>query len=78
MAHELPDVKGRGIWASGNKFIEVQTPFLSEEELEGELAVLSKEYKDKTRKFIGPVIEIINSNTSQELDVFEGEDKKDA
>ena len=32
-AHELPDIKGRGIWARGADFTEVQTPFLSEEAL---------------------------------------------
>ena len=73
MAHELPDIKGRGIWACGNKFVEVQTPFLSEEELEGELAVIASEYKSKKRSIYGKMIEITKSkNTSESLD-FEDE-----
>ena len=39
-AYALPDIKGRGIWKDGNKFIEVQTPFISDEELEQEIAEL--------------------------------------
>ncbi|MCY4524819.1 MAG: FtsK/SpoIIIE domain-containing protein [Halobacteriovoraceae bacterium] len=37
----LPDIPGRGIWSVGNKSIEVQTPFLSDMELEEELEILS-------------------------------------
>ena len=33
----LPDIPGRGIWSVGNKQIEIQAPFLSDEELEAEL-----------------------------------------
>lgn len=40
MAHKLPDIKGRAIWANGNKFTQVQVPFVSEEEIKEELAIL--------------------------------------
>ena len=32
MAFELPDIKGRAIWATGNSFTEVQAPFISDED----------------------------------------------
>ena len=67
MALNLPDIKGRGIWSSGNKFTEIQAPFLSEDELETELTILGKEYENKTRKFFGPMVA---------LDKVEGEKKK--
>jgi hypothetical protein len=31
-AHELPNIKGRGIWKCENQLIEVQTPFFTEED----------------------------------------------
>ncbi|WP_127718215.1 FtsK/SpoIIIE domain-containing protein [Halobacteriovorax sp. HLS] len=67
MALNLPDIKGRGIWASGNKFTEIQAPFLSEDELETELALLGKEYESKTKTFFGPMVA---------LEKVEGEKKK--
>ncbi|MCY4644412.1 MAG: FtsK/SpoIIIE domain-containing protein, partial [Bacteriovoracales bacterium] len=36
-AYSLPDIKGRGIWKDGNRFLEVQTPFISDRELEDEI-----------------------------------------
>jgi hypothetical protein len=42
-AFELPDIKGRAIWASGNEFLELQCPFISDDELKAELeSILEK------------------------------------
>ncbi|MCB9061489.1 MAG: hypothetical protein H6622_08210 [Halobacteriovoraceae bacterium] len=67
MALNLPDVKGRGIWATGNKFIEVQAPFLSEDELESELSLIAKNFEEKEKTFHGPMVS---------LEKVEGEKKK--
>ena len=56
MAHTLPDIKGRGIWATGATFAEVQTPFLSEEELEAELADIVEDYNAEKKSFHGPML----------------------
>ena len=45
-AYALPDIKGRGIWKDGNKFLEVQTPFISDEELEQEISEIKGRYRD--------------------------------
>jgi hypothetical protein len=72
LALKLPDVKGRGIWASGNKFIEVQTPFLSEDELESELSLIAKSYEDEKKSFHGPMVSL------QEIQQVQGEDIQEA
>ena len=56
-AYELPDIKGRGIWAHGNNFIEVQAPFISEEEIQLEVEAIIEEFNNKTRKNLGLLIE---------------------
>ena len=45
MAYKLPNIKGRCIWAGGNQFLEVQTPFLREEEIRDECHLLAEEFK---------------------------------
>ena len=72
LALNLPDVKGRGIWASGNKFIEVQAPFLSEDELESELSLIAKDFKDEEKTFHGPMVSL------QEVQQTHGEDIQEA
>lgn len=58
MATELPDIKGRGIWLNGNNFVEVQAPYISEEEIESEIDLIKEEY-DQGRKFLyQPMIKI--------------------
>lgn len=44
-AYALPDIKGRGIWAGGNKFIEVQAPYLAESELDEECKAIAERFK---------------------------------
>jgi len=43
-AFELPDIKGRAIWASGNDFIELQCPFISDDELKAEIEVIQEKF----------------------------------
>ncbi len=45
-AYSLPDIKGRAVWAGGNKFVEVQAPFLSEEALELKIQAIAKTISD--------------------------------
>jgi len=40
-AHNLPDIKGRAIWTTGNKFIEVQAPFISENDIKEEIELIN-------------------------------------
>ncbi|MBT4792624.1 MAG: hypothetical protein HON90_13710 [Halobacteriovoraceae bacterium] len=70
MAHELPDVKGRGLWACGHEFIQVQTPLLTDDELENELSFIASEYKTQKRKFFGPILDVGSTSLSKELSGF--------
>lgn len=56
MALELPDVPGRAIWSSGNKFIEVQAPLLSDEELKKYLKEISEDFEEEGRKNFGKML----------------------
>ena len=48
-AFELPDIKGRAIWATGNTFTEIQAPFISDEELKEAILSLQNKYKQKEK-----------------------------
>lgn len=43
-AFELPEIKGRAVWASGNDFLEIQAPFLEDEELKSEIEILQEKF----------------------------------
>ncbi len=58
MAYELPDIKGRAIWANGTEFTEVQTPFLDDETLISEIDELKKEHEHEKYLTFQPMIEI--------------------
>ncbi len=49
-AYSLPDIQGRGIWAGGNKFIEIQAPYLSEDELKDECELMKNKMKEDSFK----------------------------
>lgn len=57
-AYSLPDVKGRAIWKGGNKFIEVQTPFISDEEIINEIGVIKEGFENKKYKNFQPLLSI--------------------
>jgi hypothetical protein len=80
MALTLPDIKGRAIWARGNKFTQVQAPFLSEDELEEELSILKNELVSKERKFHGPMIstDVLKTNMDDEITDLEKNDSSGA
>jgi S-DNA-T family DNA segregation ATPase FtsK/SpoIIIE len=44
-AYSLPDIKGRGIWAGGNQYIEIQAPYLSEADLDDECRDIADKMK---------------------------------
>lgn len=56
-AHSLPEIKGRGIWAGGNKYIEVQAPFLSDKDFKEMCKELSEEMKKKDLENFQPMID---------------------
>ena len=55
-AYSLPDIRGRGIWAGGNKFVEVQTPFISEETVLNEVKALEEKFSDKSVSNFQPML----------------------
>lgn len=57
-AYELPDIKGRAVWSTGNEFVEVQAPFISEEELAAEIEELESSFVVKERNIFGEMIEV--------------------
>ena len=57
-AYALPDIKGRAIWNGGNKFLEVQTPFLSEEELDLECKALAEKMTVEGGGCFGPMLDV--------------------
>lgn len=55
-AYSLPDIKGRGIWAGGNKFIEVQAPFLSENDLEEKCKAIAEQLNGNKNANFQPML----------------------
>jgi len=55
-AYSLPDIKGRAIWKGGNQFIEVQTPFVSDEEISNEIEKVKKGFEDGKYKNLQPML----------------------
>lgn len=47
MATKLPDVKGRCIWKNGNRFEEVQAPYIDENQVMEECLLLAEEFNKK-------------------------------
>ena len=74
MAHRLPDIKGRGIWASGSNFTEVQAPFLKEEELKEKIEAIGDEREGGEKHFHGPMIDIKKSTSKANKTNFKGDD----
>lgn len=50
-AFELPDIKGRAVWASGNDFLEIQAPFLDDDELKNEIEALQEKFSSNYPRF---------------------------
>lgn len=53
-AMDLPDIKGRAIWSSGSKNIQVQAPYISDNALCSRLEVLLAEWSTKKREMLQP------------------------
>ena len=68
MAYDLPDIKGRGVWSKGSEFLEIQGPFLSDEDLKEEIGGLVKSYKDKEKRFFGPMLNLTGTEKAQNKD----------
>lgn len=56
MAYELPNIKGRAVWNFGNDFIEVQTPFLSEDTIEKEISAIQADFSSGKRKCLQAMV----------------------
>jgi S-DNA-T family DNA segregation ATPase FtsK/SpoIIIE len=54
MAYHLPPIPGRAIWKRGSSYTEVQTPFLSDEELKDRVQKLIKSEKYSPKKMLDP------------------------
>lgn len=67
-AYELPDIKGRGIWVNGNDFIEVQTPFISAEEVNEEVEVLKEKFKDESFRPFQPLLAAVGTDKNTPKD----------
>ena len=65
-AYELPDIKGRAVWASGNDFTEVQTPFVSERLISDEIKALKEEFAAQKRKCLQPLISELHQSVETE------------
>lgn len=70
-AYALPDIKGRGIWAGGNKYIEIQTPYLSETELDEECKEIAEKMKEQGIVNYQPMIEYEFSSSTATNTAFE-------
>ncbi|MDB5039152.1 MAG: FtsK/SpoIIIE family protein [Bacteriovoracaceae bacterium] len=73
MALELPDIPGRAIWTTGNKFTEVQAPLLSEEDLKRALLQIKEDFEEGMRKNFEPMLAIMNSTVpikTEEIKMF--------
>ena len=55
-AFELPEVKGRAIWASGNDFTEVQAPFVSENVIAEEISKIKSDFESAKRKCLQAMV----------------------
>lgn len=64
LAFELPDVRGRAIWASGNSFSEIQAPFMSDEQLKEEIELIAEEFKNKNRNLYGKMLTVLGGEKS--------------
>lgn len=53
-AMDLPDIKGRAIWSSGGRNIEVQAPYISQKTLETRLNNLNAEWERQDRQIFQP------------------------
>jgi S-DNA-T family DNA segregation ATPase FtsK/SpoIIIE len=71
-AFELPDIKGRAVWASGNEFLEIQAPFLEDEELKSEIEILQEKFSSNYPCF-RPMMNIDGPiNNDNEVKIPEG------
>ena len=71
-AYALPDIKGRAIWAGGNKYIEIQAPYLSEIELDEECKEIVEKMKERGINNYQPMIELKMSK-NQDREAFKAE-----
>jgi hypothetical protein len=64
MAYSLPDVAGRAIWASGNTFLEIQAPFMSDEQFKEEIEIIGEEFKNNSRKCYSKMLTVSSAPKS--------------
>jgi hypothetical protein len=57
MAFELPEIKGRAIWSFGSKFIEVQTPLISDPELLEEVHILAEKFSKNSKNMFEEMLD---------------------
>lgn len=70
-AYSLPDVKGRAIWKGGNQFIEIQTPYISEEEILAEIESIKEGHESEKFKNLQPILELGKKEVRGQKDLNE-------
>lgn len=55
-AQDLDSIRGRGIWQNGNEEIEVQTPFITDKEVDSYVEQIKGEFKNGSRKLLSEMI----------------------
>jgi hypothetical protein len=66
MAYHLPAIPGRAIWKKGSSYIEVQTPYLSEDDLKARLQALIKGGKFSQSKIFNPGSDLLDDDSDIE------------
>lgn len=75
-AFDLPDIKGRAIWASGNEFLELQCPFIDEDELKAEIEQIQEKFNAEY-PCRNKMLEINSDDTDKkEKKIFKGHSAK--
>jgi DNA segregation ATPase FtsK/SpoIIIE-like protein len=57
-AFTLPDIKGRAIWKGGNQYIELQTAYITEEEIQAEIDLVKEGFEGGKYKNLQPLIQL--------------------
>lgn len=55
-AQDLDNIRGRGLWQNGNEEIEVQTPFITDKEVETYVEKIKEEFANGSRKLLSEMI----------------------
>ena len=71
-AKDLPHIPGRGIWKVGSKMVEVQTPYIDEEEIKTRCQIIRDDFEGGKRALHQPMLSTkkVIEASSEEVDVM--------